>query len=69
MPLFLNDGIVQLEVPRPSKGTTCPARWWSAASCARARDLNLPGIDLGISAFTERDREWLKFALDTGWTR
>ena len=26
------------------------------------KGLNLPGIDLGISAFTERDKEWLKIA-------
>jgi len=30
------------------------------------KGLNLPGIDLGISAFTERDREGLKFAADCG---
>ena len=30
------------------------------------KGLNLPGIDLGISAFTERDRECLKFALAHG---
>ena len=30
------------------------------------KGLNLPGIDLGISAFTDRDRECLKFALEHG---
>ncbi len=30
------------------------------------KGLNLPGIDLGMSAFTERDRECLKFALENG---
>src|SRR4029078_11811665 len=30
------------------------------------KGVNLPGIDLGISAFTERDRECLKFALENG---
>ena len=30
------------------------------------KGLNLPAIDLGISAFTERDRECLKFALAHG---
>jgi pyruvate kinase len=30
------------------------------------KGLNLPGIDLGISAFTERDRECLRFALEHG---
>jgi pyruvate kinase len=28
--------------------------------------LNLPGIDLGITAFTDRDRECLRFALEQG---
>ena len=30
------------------------------------KGLNLPGIDLGIRAFEERDRECLKFALENG---
>jgi pyruvate kinase len=30
------------------------------------KGLNLPGIDLGIGAFTERDRECLAFALSCG---
>ena len=30
------------------------------------KGLNLPGIDLGISAFTERDHECLRFALENG---
>jgi pyruvate kinase len=30
------------------------------------KGLNLPGIDLGISAFTARDHECLKFALENG---
>ncbi len=37
-----------------------------AANCARERGLNLPGIDLGISAFTDHDHECLKFALENG---
>jgi pyruvate kinase len=30
------------------------------------KGLNLPGIDLGITAFTDRDRECLKFAMEQG---
>jgi pyruvate kinase len=30
------------------------------------KGLNLPGVDLGIGAFTERDRECLEFALEHG---
>ena len=44
----------------------CIASSPSAASCGRRKGLNLPGIDLGISAFTERDRECLEFALGAG---
>jgi hypothetical protein len=35
-------------------------------SCVRARGLNLPGIDLGIGAFTEHDHKCLEFALGAG---
>ncbi len=31
-------------------------------NCARHKGVNFPGIDLGISAFTDQDREFLKFA-------
>jgi pyruvate kinase len=30
------------------------------------KGLNLPGINLGISAFTEQDRNWLAFAMEQG---
>ena len=30
------------------------------------KGLNLPGIDLGVSAFTEHDHDCLKFALENG---
>ena len=35
-------------------------------SCVRRKGLNLPGIDLGISAFTDHDRACLEFALNNG---
>ena len=41
--------------------------WWRwAASSGRGKGLNIPGIDLGISAFTEHDRACLEFALQQG---
>ncbi len=63
--LFLNDGIIQLEVERvDSPDVHC--RVLAGGELRSRKGLNLPGIDLGISAFTERDRECLKFALAHG---
>ena len=63
--LFLNDGLVQLEVTevRPPE-VLC--RVMVGGELRSRKGLNLPGIDLGISAFTEHDRECLAFALAHG---
>ena len=63
--LFLNDGIIQLEVERVD-GPDVHCRVLAGGELRSRKGLNLPGIDLGISAFTERDRECLKFALAHG---
>ncbi len=63
--LFLNDGIIQLEVERVD-GPDVHCRVLTGGELRSRKGLNLPGIDLGISAFTERDRECLKFALAHG---
>ena len=63
--LFLNDGIIQLEVERV-EGPDVHCRVLTGGELRSRKGLNLPGIDLGISAFTERDRECLKFALAHG---
>jgi pyruvate kinase len=63
--LFLNDGYIQLEVTRiEGNDVTCTVQ--VGGELRSRKGLNLPGIDLGISAFTERDRECLKFALENG---
>ena len=63
--LFLNDGYIQLEVIRVAGNeVVCMVR--VGGELRSRKGLNLPGIDLGISAFTERDRECLKFALENG---
>jgi pyruvate kinase len=63
--LFLNDGYIQLEVTRVAgNDVTCTVL--VGGELRSRKGLNLPGIDLGISAFTERDRECLKFALENG---
>jgi pyruvate kinase len=63
--LFLNDGLVQLTVERVAGGDViCEI---SVGGELRSRKgLNLPGIDLGISAFTEHDKACLEFALKNG---
>jgi pyruvate kinase len=63
--LFLNDGYIQLEVARVAgNDVTCVVR--VGGELRSRKGLNLPGINLGISAFTERDHECLKFALENG---
>ncbi len=63
--LFLNDGYIQLEVTGvKGKDVLCTVR--VGGELRSRKGLNLPGIDLGISAFTPRDHECLKFVLENG---
>src|SRR5271157_3077523 len=63
--LFLNDGIIQLDVSEvKDKEVIC--RVIVGGELRSRKGLNLPGINLGISAFTERDHECLKFAAAEG---
>jgi pyruvate kinase len=63
--LFLNDGYIQLEVTGvKGKDVICTVR--VGGELRSRKGLNLPGLDLGISAFTKRDHECLKFALENG---
>ena len=63
--LFLNDGIIQLEVSAV-KGNEVICRVVAGGELRSHKGLNLPGIKLGISAFTERDYAFLKFAAEEG---
>ncbi len=63
--LFLNDGIIQLDVSSV-KGSEVSCRVVVGGELRSRKGLNLPGIDLGISAFTERDHECLKLAAEEG---
>ena len=63
--LFLNDGYIQIEV-KDVKGAEVHCRVIVGGELRSRKGLNLPGIDLGISAFTDRDNECLKFALENG---
>lgn len=63
--LSLNDGYIQLEVVEV-RGTDVACVVRVGGELRSKKGLNLPGIDLGIGAFTERDRECLAFALAHG---
>jgi pyruvate kinase len=63
--LYLNDGLVQLEVGRVGSDEV-ECRVVVGGELRSRKGLNLPGIDLGISAFTDHDRTCLAFALEHG---
>jgi len=63
--LFLNDGLVQLQVERVA-GDDVHCCVTVGGELRSRKGLNLPGIDLGIGAFTEHDRVCLEFALAKG---
>ena len=63
--LFLNDGLVQLKVLEVT-GNEVRNEVLVGGRLRSRKGLNLPGIDLGIRAFTEHDRRCLEFALLNG---
>ena len=63
--IFLNDGLVQLVVERVA-GNDVECTVAVGGELRSRKGLNLPGVDLGISAFTEHDRACLEFALEAG---
>ncbi|OJT16606.1 pyruvate kinase [Archangium sp. Cb G35] len=63
--LFLNDGLVQLVVERVT-GNDVECVVAVGGELRSRKGLNLPGIRLGISAFTDRDHACLNFALEHG---
>jgi pyruvate kinase len=63
--IFLNDGLVQLVVETVSDdAVACEVA--VGGTLLSNKGINIPDVDLGISAFTERDRACLAFALDHG---
>lgn len=61
--LFLNDGLISLLVTEVDKeNVKCEVR--SGGELRARKGLNLPGIEFGMSAFTKRDHECLKFAAE-----
>jgi pyruvate kinase len=63
--LFLNDGIIHLEVVK-AEGSDVQCRVLVGGELRSHKGLNLPGIELGIRAFTEHDHDCLKCALESG---
>jgi pyruvate kinase len=63
--LYLNDGVIQVDVDQVHENDV-RCRVVVGGELRSHKGLNLPGISLGISAFTERDRDCLQFALENG---
>ena len=63
--LYINDGNVEVEV-KNIDGSEVNCQVVVGGRLRSRKGLNLPGIDLGISAFTDHDHECLKFALENG---
>ncbi len=63
--LFINDGLVEIEVIKV-EGNDVYCKVLVGGRLRSRKGLNLPGIDLGIGAFTDRDHDCLKFALQNG---
>ncbi len=63
--LYINDGYVEVKVDRID-GTDVHCKVIVGGRLRSRKGLNLPGIDLGISAFTDHDHECLKFAMENG---
>lgn len=63
--IFLNDGNIQLEVVKTDEFETY-CRVLVGGELRSRKGLNLPGIDLGVRAFTDHDRDCLECALKAG---
>jgi len=63
--LYLNDGLLKLVVDHVD-GNDVHCKVVVGGELRSRKGLNLPGIDLGISAFTDHDRACLEFALAHG---
>ena len=63
--LFINDGYVEVDVTRID-GSDVHCKVVVGGKLRSRKGLNLPGINLGISAFTDHDHECLKFAMENG---
>jgi pyruvate kinase len=63
--IFVNDGYIQLEVQQV-EGQEVHCRVSVGGELRSRQGVNLPGIDLGVSIFTDEDRAFLAFAVENG---
>jgi pyruvate kinase len=63
--LYINDGYVEVEV-KTIDGSDVHCNVLVGGRLRSRKGLNLPGIDLGIGAFTDHDHECLTFAMENG---
>jgi pyruvate kinase len=63
--IFINDGVVKLKVEE-IEGDEVHCQVLIGGELRSNKGVNFPGIDLGIGAFTENDRQWLAFAAAEG---
>ena len=63
--IFVNDGYIQLEV-QSVEGQEVHCQVAVGGEIRSRQGVNLPGIDLGVSIFTDEDRDFLAFALENG---
>lgn len=63
--LFINDGLIQIRVEE-IQGSEVICLVEVGGELRSRKGLNLPGIDLGESAFTEHDYKCMEFALENG---
>ncbi len=61
--IYINDGYIQLEVEKVV-GDEVHTRVRVGGELRSRKGVNFPGVDLGICAFTGRDREYLQFAAE-----
>jgi len=63
--IFLNDGLIELRV-NSIHGSDVNCGVIVGGELRSRKGLNLPNVELGIYAFTDNDRLWLKFAMEHG---
>ena len=63
--IFINDGFIQLEVIRV-RAPEVECKVVVGGEVRSRKGLNIPDVDLGITAFTEHDRRCMQFALEHG---
>ena len=61
--IFINDGMVQVTV-RDIDGGCVHTEVRAGGELRSHKGVNFPGIELGISAFTDRDKKFLEFAAE-----